>query len=139
MENDQDWYEKETLRTGVNRNEFHQNVALLYYEENGEWKLAGNGVIDVNSLSFSAWEQKKEIWVMEVLFERDFCRKNQDSNEWPIFKLVATVSKKENNDNGGLSTLYVILNNAQVKSYLGGYIQAMLLRDENGILIETKC
>ena len=76
---------------------------------------------------------------MEVLFERDFCRKNQDSNEWPIFKLVATVSKKENNDNGGLSTLYVILNNAQVNSYLGGYIQAMLLRDENGILIETKC
>ncbi len=135
----QGWYEKETSRTEVNRNEFHQNVALLYYEENGEWKLAGNGVIDANNLSSSVREQKKEIWIMEVSFERDFCKKFQDSNEWPTFKMVATVSKKGDSNDDGLSTLYVLLNNAQVKSYLGGYIQAMLLRDENGILIETKC
>lgn len=135
----QNWYEKETSRFKVSRDEFCQNTASLYYDEDGEWKLAGRGHIDANSLPSSVWEQKKEIWIMEVSFERDFCKKFQDSNEWPTFKMVAIVSKRGDNNDDGLSTLYVLLNNAQVKSYLGGYIQAMLLRDENGILIEAKC
>lgn len=133
-------YTEDLDQLSVDRNELCEGIVTFYYNENDEWKQAGEGYISTVDLALSTWEFERTIWVRETSFQIDFCEKFKDADEWPTLKIEAKmpVVRGRSLNGASLSTIYMTANNVQVTYFGGDYMMVRMLQDENGYSMEMK-